>query len=260
MNYFKNAISKLYEAVSAPVAATRDALAERLQSVRETAALLCFYYAIMLYYYVVEEQAEQEHPEQEEENNDLTPEEHELAMNRSYRSFRTPGLPNLGRSNLGRTLYNTVRAQIAAALNARNALAFKDYDGAMLLAAINGHLEIVKLCKEWGATDYDGAMWWATINGHLEIVKLCKEWGALAFKDYDGAMRWAALDANIEIVRCRGWLDYDAIHDDLLRHHHKREFYGGLKDELVPIAWHPDRWWDWCVDEDKKREAEKLWS
>ena len=59
---------------------------------------------------------------------------------------------------------------------------------------------------------------------------------------------------NLEIVRlCRGWLGYDAIHDDLLRHHHKREFYGGLKDELLPIAWHPDRWWDWCVDEDEKR-------
>ena len=36
----RNTISKLYNAVSAPVAATRDALAERLQSVREAASLL----------------------------------------------------------------------------------------------------------------------------------------------------------------------------------------------------------------------------
>ena len=41
MNTFlRNTISKLYNAVSAPVTATRDALAERLQSVRETASLL----------------------------------------------------------------------------------------------------------------------------------------------------------------------------------------------------------------------------
>ena len=41
MNTFlSNTISKLYNAVSAPVAATRDALAERLQSVCETASLL----------------------------------------------------------------------------------------------------------------------------------------------------------------------------------------------------------------------------
>ena len=39
-NWMKNQISKLYSAVSAPVAASRDALAERLQSVRDTASLL----------------------------------------------------------------------------------------------------------------------------------------------------------------------------------------------------------------------------
>ena len=36
----RNTISKLYKAVSAPVAATRDALAERLQSVRDAPSLL----------------------------------------------------------------------------------------------------------------------------------------------------------------------------------------------------------------------------
>ena len=36
----KNQLTKLCNAISAPVAATRDALTERLQSVRETASLL----------------------------------------------------------------------------------------------------------------------------------------------------------------------------------------------------------------------------
>ena len=36
----KNQLTKLYNAVSAPVAATRDVLAERLHSVRETTSLL----------------------------------------------------------------------------------------------------------------------------------------------------------------------------------------------------------------------------
>ena len=41
MNTFlRNTISKLYSAVSVSMAATRDALAERLQGVRETASLL----------------------------------------------------------------------------------------------------------------------------------------------------------------------------------------------------------------------------
>ena len=32
-----------------------------------------------------------------------------------------------------------------------------------------------------------------------------------------------------------------------------------IKKELMPIAWHPSRWWDWCIPEDEKKETEKLW-
>ena len=32
-----------------------------------------------------------------------------------------------------------------------------------------------------------------------------------------------------------------------------------IKEELVPTAWHPSRWWNWCVPEDEKKETEKLW-
>ena len=39
-SFLRNTISKLYNAISAPVAATRNALAERLLSVRETVSLL----------------------------------------------------------------------------------------------------------------------------------------------------------------------------------------------------------------------------
>ena len=39
-SWMRNTISKFYSVVSRPVAATRDALAERLQSVRKTACLL----------------------------------------------------------------------------------------------------------------------------------------------------------------------------------------------------------------------------
>ena len=32
-----------------------------------------------------------------------------------------------------------------------------------------------------------------------------------------------------------------------------------LNEELLPIAWHPSRYWDWYVPEDYKKETEKLW-
>ena len=32
-----------------------------------------------------------------------------------------------------------------------------------------------------------------------------------------------------------------------------------LKEELMPVAWHPSRYWDWCMSEEEKKETEKLW-
>ena len=33
-----------------------------------------------------------------------------------------------------------------------------------------------------------------------------------------------------------------------------------IKEELLPIAWHPSRYWDWCMSENEKKETEKLWA
>ena len=32
-----------------------------------------------------------------------------------------------------------------------------------------------------------------------------------------------------------------------------------IKEELLPIAWHSSKYWDWCMSEDEKQEREKLW-
>ena len=33
-----------------------------------------------------------------------------------------------------------------------------------------------------------------------------------------------------------------------------------IKEELLPITWHPSRHWDWCMSEDEKKETEQLWA
>ena len=38
IGYFRNAMSKLYDAISAPVAASRDALSARLENIRKSVA------------------------------------------------------------------------------------------------------------------------------------------------------------------------------------------------------------------------------
>ena len=72
-SFLRNTISKLYNAVSVPVAATRNALAERLQSVRETASLLYNRMMENIRYGrerlkdIVEKKAEEEAKEQQQE-------------------------------------------------------------------------------------------------------------------------------------------------------------------------------------------------
>ena len=28
-----------------------------------------------------------------------------------------------------------------------------------------------------------------------------------------------------------------------------------IKEELMPIAWHPSGYWDWCMSEDEKKDT-----
>ena len=97
-SWMRNQLTKLYNAVSAPVAATQAALAERLQSVRETTFLLYNRMTDNMGYgherlkNIVEKEAEEEEEQQkEEEEVDLTPHKHERALKRAYRSFVIPG-------------------------------------------------------------------------------------------------------------------------------------------------------------------------
>ena len=76
--------------------------------------------------------------------------------------------------------------------------------------------------------------------------------------NFDDAMKNAAAEGHIEIVAVlRG---FDVVHDDLLQYHHKRQFYIKIYNELLPIAWHPDRFWDWCMPEDEKKEISTIYA
>ena len=97
----KNPLINICNAVSAFVAETRDALVERLQSIRETASLLYNRMVKNMGYeqerlkHIVEKEAEedQQQEEGEEEDVDLTPHVHERALKGAYRGFVIPGLP-----------------------------------------------------------------------------------------------------------------------------------------------------------------------
>ena len=84
-SWMRNQLTKLCNVVSAPMTATRDALAERLQSVRDTASLLYNKMMDNMGYRqerlkdIVKKEAEEEDQQQEEEEEediDLRPHKH----------------------------------------------------------------------------------------------------------------------------------------------------------------------------------------
>ena len=95
-SWIRNTTSKLYNAV----AATRHALSDRLQSVRETSSLLYdrmmenMEYGRPMLKDVVEKEGEKEAKEQQQEEDiNLIPHELESALKEAYRSFVVPGAP-----------------------------------------------------------------------------------------------------------------------------------------------------------------------
>ena len=78
-SFLRNTISKLYNAVSAPAAATRDALAERLQSLHETASLLYnrmmenMEYGQQKLKDIVEKEAEEEETKEQQQDEKVPP-------------------------------------------------------------------------------------------------------------------------------------------------------------------------------------------
>ena len=49
------------------------------------------------------------------------------------------------------------------------------------------------------------------------------------------------------------------VNDDLFRYHHKRKLSRRIQNDPLPVAWHPDRFLDWCVDEEEKRFFARMW-
>jgi hypothetical protein len=71
-------------------------------------------------------------------------------------------------------------------------------------AALCGHIEIIELCKEWNVIDdIDVVLCNASRRGHTDIVKLSKEYGAVDFKRaYDLARNFYGIYGRYDTLRC----------------------------------------------------------
>ena len=97
-----------------------------------------------------------------------------------------------------------------------------------------------------------------TVPDHLKARRMCNK----VVKKYLWLLKYVS-DWFVTHQQIKMWYDNDDYcndDDELIN------WYDGYqkckaqkaltKEELMPIAWHPSRWWDWCVPEDEKQETE----
>ena len=128
------------------------------------------------------------------------------------------------------------------------------------LEHVPGHLRIEEMCK--GVLCF--CPW---LVGHVpdqyKTQKMCNK----AVKVDPSFLRFVS-DWFVTQEQLKLWHDIDYW---LIRWYNNRfiKWYDGykkrkaektkIKEELLSIAWHPSRWWNWCIPEDEKQGTEKLW-
>ena len=110
------------------------------------------------------------------------------------------------------------------------------------LAYVSNYLKTQKMCDDAVRRDPYSLK-------HVPDLFVTREWIDMWHNDCyndDGNHGWC------------GW--YDKLFEWHEGYQNLKVQKAQIKEKLLPIAWHPSRYWDWCMSEDEKRETEKLWA
>ena len=95
------------------------------------------------------------------------------------------------------------------------------------------------------------------VPDYLKTQKICDDVAQRDSYSLQFFPGWFVTQEQLEM-----WHDEDDYCNDLVliewykRYEKRKAQKASIKKELMPIAWHPSRWWDWCVSEDEKKETE----
>ena len=120
-----------------------------------------------------------------------------------------------------------------------------------MLGDVPYHFKIQEMCNK--AVD-DCPRMLGDVPDHLKAREMLEK----AVKKYLWLLKYV-LDWFVTHQQLKTWHDNDDYcNDDQLI-----EWYDGykkrkaqktqIKEELMSIAWHLSRWWDWCIPEDEKK-------
>ena len=126
------------------------------------------------------------------------------------------------------------------------------------LLYVPDHFKTRKMCDK--AVEIDPFILWYVLD-HFKTKKICEK----CVEKYPWALEyipdWFVMDQQM-----KSWHDYRGPYQynndrftGWYKGYKKRKAQkASIKKELMPIAWHPSRWLDWCIPEDKKKEMEKI--
>ena len=64
-------------------------------------------------------------------------------------------------------------------------------------------------------------------------------------------------DDTIILIRLLAWhIEFEKLKE--LKKIYEKNFKKHIRGELMAIAWHSKRWWDWCFPEDEKKEIHPI--
>ena len=122
------------------------------------------------------------------------------------------------------------------------------------LGFVSDRLKTQEMCNK-AVTCSPDTLW--DVPDHLKTQEICDK--AVGIDPYmlGHASYWLVTQQPAKL-----WDDY-CIDDGYIKwydgYQKPKAKKAQIKKKLMLIAWHPSRWWDWCVPEDEKKEAQKLW-
>ena len=105
----------------------------------------------------------------------------------------------------------------------------------------------------------EAAWQWCYVSNHFKTQEMCNKAVRAAPCLLNSVPDWFVTQGQIKL-----WHDdtYYCNDDRLIRwrnaYQKRKTQKAKIKEELMPIAWHPSRWWNWCMPEDEKSDTGAL--
>ena len=126
-----------------------------------------------------------------------------------------------------------------------------------LLCYVPDHLKTQGMCGK--AVDHN-PLQLGYVPDHLKTKDMCEKVVEAGLSLLKYVPHWFVTHQQIKI-----WHDNDDYYNDdefiewYKAHQERKAQKASIKEGLLPIAWHPSRYWDCSMLEDEKQETKKLW-